>query len=261
MLRQLFLIGVLILFAGCGSIQEKRMNRSFEKVNDFGAGMQKTENIKLREEGEVKIFLTATYLNGEESVADDDKKIKEKFIVGFYHADDLNHTGSINIDQNLTINIQYEKSDKEMTKKEEVKRNKGMDKLPLSVKKLSLGDPLLKNVPLVNTWNEYYYVEFPHTKRKVFSLTYQNKIYGKKKKKKKKKKKTKKDKTKKSKSKKEVAEEAKTKQPKNKKKDKSQKEKDKKEKDKKAEKPVYKKYKLKFSKKGKYLHQKSKNLF
>jgi len=171
MLRGLFLIGVILFFAGCSSKEENRMNKSFGKVSDFGAGMQKTENIKLREDGEVKIFLTASYLNGKESILDEDKIIKEKFIVGLYQADDVNHTGLINADQNLTINIQYPKSDKEFTKKEEIKRNKGIDKLPVFVKKLSLDDPLLENVPLVNTWNEYYYVEFPHTKRKKFSLT------------------------------------------------------------------------------------------
>lgn len=236
-------MGTVILFMGCGSTHEKRMNRSFEKVSDFGAGMQKTENIKLSEDGEVKIFMTATYLNGEESILDDDKKIKEKFIVGLYQADDVNHTGLINVDQNLTINIQYQKSDKEFTRAEKIERRKGVDKLPVSVKKLSLDDPLLKNVPLVNTWNDYYYVEFPHTERKMFSLTYQNKVYGKKKKKKSKKKKDEKDKTKKNKSKNE------------------EKDKAKKEKDEKAEKQEYKKYKLKFSKKGKYLYQKSKNIF
>ena len=134
MLRGLFLIGVILFFAGCSSKEENRMNKSFVKVSNFGAGMQKTENIKLREDGEVKIFLTASYLNGKESILDEDKIIKEKFIVGLYQADDVNHTGLINADQNLTINIQYPKSDKEFTKKEEIKRSKGMDKLPLSVK-------------------------------------------------------------------------------------------------------------------------------
>jgi|GEM_PF-1347060 len=265
MLRQLLPIVTIILFMGCGSIHEKRMNRSFEKVSDFGAGMQKTENIKLSEDGEVKIFLTATYLNGEESVLDEDKKIKEKFIVGLYQADDVNHTGLINADQNLTINIQYPKSDKEFTRAEKIERKKGVDRLPVSVKKLSLDDPLLKNVPLVNAWNSYYYVEFPHTERKMFSLTYQNKVYGKKiKKKKSKKKKNEKDKIKKNKSKNEkkaTEEDTKIKQEKNKKAENKKKDKVKKEKDEKAEKQKYKKYKLNFSKKGKYLYQKSKNLF
>ena len=258
MLRELFLIGTIILFAGCSSKEENRMNRSFGKVSDFGAGMQKTENIRLSEDGEVKIFLTGTYLNSEESIADKDKKVKEKFIVGLYQTDDVNLTGLINADQNLTINIKYPKSDKKFTKAEKIERNKGVDRLPVTVRKLSLNDPLLKNVPLVNTWNSYYYVEFPHTERKKFTLTYQNKVYGKKKKKKSKKKKDKKDKTKKNKSKNEkkaTEQDTKTKQEKNKK------DKAKKGKDEKAEKQEYKKYKLKFSKKAKYLYQKSKNLF
>ncbi len=237
------------------------MNKSFGKISDSGAGMQKTENIKLSQDGEVKIFLTATYLNGEESVLDEDKKIKEKFIVGLYQADDVNLTGLINADQNLTINIKYPKSDKEFTRAEKIERKKGVDKLPVSVKKLSLDDPLLKNVPLINTWNSYYYVEFPHTERKMFSLTYQNKVYGKKKMKKKK---DEKEKTKKNKSKNEkkvTEEDTKTKQGKNKKAENKKKDKDTKEKDEKAEKQEYKKYTLKFSKKAKYLSQPSKNIF
>ncbi len=263
MLRELLLIGMVIFFAGCSSKEENRMNKSFGKISDSGAGMQKTENIKLSQDGEVKIFLTATYLNGEESVLDEDKKIKEKFIVGLYQADDVNLTGLINADQNLTINIQYPKSDKEFTRAEKIERKKGVDKLPVSVKKLSLDDPLLKNVPLINTWNSYYYVEFPHTERKMFSLTYQNKVYGKKKMKKKKKK-DEKDKTKKNKSKNEkkvTEEDTKTKQGKNKKAENKKKDKDTKEKDEKAEKQEYKKYTLKFSKKAKYLSQPSKNIF
>lgn len=217
--------------------------------------MQKTENIKLSHEGEVKIFLTATYLNGEESVADEDNKIKEKFIVGLYQADDVNFTGLINPDQNLTINIKYPKSDKTFTRAEKIERKKGIDRLPLTVKKLSLDDPLLKYVPLVNTWNDYYYIEFPHTERKMFDLVYQNKAYGKKpvKKSKKKIEKNKKGKITKDKSKKEekaAKGDTKIKQ-----------EKSKKSKDEKAEKEEYKEYKLNFSKKAKYLHQKSKNLF
>ena len=232
MFRELLLIGVIILFAGCSSKEENRMNRSFGKISNSGAGMQKSQNIKLSQDGEVKILLTATYLNSEESAADKDKKIKEKFIVGLYQSDDGNFTGLINPDQNLTINIQYPESDKEFTRAEKIERKKGVDRLPLTVKNLSLDDPLLKYVPLVNTWNDYYYVEFPHTERRMFTLTYQNKVYGKKlmKKSKKKREKNKKDKTKKG-------------------------------KDEKAEKQEYKKYKLKFSKKAKYLYQRSKNLF
>lgn len=255
MFRELFLIGAIILFAGCSSKEENRMDRSFGKISNYGASMQKTENIKLSQDGEVKIFLTATYINGEESVADKDKKIKEKFIVGLYQADDVNFTGLINPDQNLTINIKYPKSDKTFTRAEKIERKKGIDRLPLTIKKLSLDDPLLKYVPLVNTWNNYYYVEFPHTERKMFALMYQNKVYGKKQKKdsKKKEEKNKKGKTKKDKSKKEekdVRGDRKTKQEKNKK-----------GKDEKAKKQEYKEYKLNFSKKAKYLSQKSKNIF
>ena len=247
MFRELFLIGMIIFFTGCSSKNEKHMDKSFGKVSDFGAGMQKTENIKLSEDSEVKIFLTATYLNGEESVLDEDNKIKEKFVVGLYQSGDVNLTGLINADQNLTINIKYPKSDKVFTRAEKIERKKGIDRLPVTVKKLSLGDPLLKNVPLVNTWSSYYYVEFPHTEREKFALTYQNKVYGKKPMKKSKKKKDKNKKVKDEKEKNKI--------------DKTKKDEIKKKKAEKVEKQEYKKYKLNFSKKAKYIYQKSKKLF
>ncbi len=182
MLKQLLLVGAVILYAGCSSKNEDAMEKSFEKVIDRGTQMQKTEKIKIIQNDEVKVFLLASYLNGEESAAEEDDTINEKFVVGLYLIDDGNMTreGLINADQNLTINIPYPESDKKFTDEEKMKRKQGMDKLPTTVKKLSSGDPLLKNIPMINSWSTYYYVEFPPTPKKQFSLTYQNRIYGKK---------------------------------------------------------------------------------
>ena len=179
MLGQLLLAGALILFAGCSSKNENTMEKSFKQVTGVGHKMQKTEKIKISENNEVKVFLTATYLNSEVSAADDDNKVKEKFIIGLYQIDDGNLTGLVNGEQNLTINFPYPESDKTFTRAEEKKRKQGMFLLPTSIKKLSLNDPMLKNIPLVNNWSSYYYVEFPHSEALKFSLVYQNKIYGK----------------------------------------------------------------------------------
>ena len=179
MFGQLFLLGTIIVFyTGCSSKGETRMEKSFEKTIGSGALMQKTEKIKIGQDNEVKISLAVTYLNDEESILDEENKVREKFIVNLYQADDVNGVGLINADQSLILNIQYPESDEEFTKAEIAIREKGVDKLPLKVQKLSPSDPMLKNIPMVNNWNSYYYVEFPHTRRKKFTLVYQNKVYG-----------------------------------------------------------------------------------
>jgi hypothetical protein len=264
MLKQVLLLGVIVLLAGCASKDEKKMERSFEQLTNPGIVLQKTEKVKISKDNEVKILLTATYLNGEESLADEDEKVREKFIVGLYQGSDINQSELISKDQNLTINLQYPKSDKKFTRAERAKRRKGIDRLPLVVKKLSADDPMLKNIPMVNAWGDYYYVEFPHTRRKQFSLIYQNRIYGKipMKKKKPKKKKKKDEKNKKGKV---AKKELKTGQVKKleKKKTAVKDVKNKKDNKKRQKKEVqkYKKYKLNFAKKAKYLYRGNVKMF
>ena len=258
MLKQIILAGVVILFAGCTSKNESQMEKSFAKMQNPGIELQKTEKVKISQDGEVKILLTATYLNGEKSLADEKEKVREKFIVGLYQASDVNQSELISKDQNLTINLQYPESDKKFSKAEKIKRRKGIDRLPLVVKKLTMNDPMLKNIPMVNTWSDYYYVEFPHTKRKQFSLTYQNKIYGKiPMKKKKKKKESKKDEKNKKKNSK-VTKADQSKKVEKKKSDTTggkRKKEDKEKKKDKEEVQQYRKYKMNFAKKAKYLYR------
>ncbi len=180
MLKEVLFLGVAVLFAGCNLKHEKSLEKSLEQMTSLGTHMQKTEKITLTQEDEVKVLLTASYLNGEASIIDDEGKVNEKFIIGVYQADDVGIVGLINADQSLIINVSYPKSDKEFSKAQRDIRKRGIDKPPVMVKKLSLSDPLLKNMPMVNAWNSYYYVEFPHTQKKKFELIYQNKIYGKK---------------------------------------------------------------------------------
>ena len=248
MIRYIILLGLMLLSMGCNSKNEIAMTKSLEQMSSIGKVMQKTEKISINDGNETKVFLTATYLNGEESLVDEKDRVREKFIIGLYLADNINPENLINADQNLTINIPYPESDKEFSRKERIKRNKGLDKLPLLVKKLSPDDPMLKNIPMVNSWSSYYYVEFPHSKKDHFSLTYQNKIYGKIPMKKKKAVKSKKKK--------------KTKILKQKKqKPQSVNIKSKKKKIEKVQKQQYRKYRLNFSKKYKYIGRGKVSLF
>jgi len=166
------------LIFGCSSKNENEMKKSFHNHIKKHTALQKSEKIKLIQNKEVKIALTATYLNAEKSLNDKEEKTKEAFILGLYKSDDITAIGFNSNEQNLTLNVQYPKTDKILTKDEEHQRRKGYDAVPLISKELSYNDPLLSKIPLVNSWTQYYFVEFPYSHRKNFSLVFQNKQLG-----------------------------------------------------------------------------------
>ena len=237
---------------GCESKNEIALDKSLQQMSGSGKRMQRTENIEIKDENGTMVSVTATYLNPQESLRDEKEKLPEKFIVGLYQADDAGMGGLINSEQNLTINLDYPETDRDLSRAERKKRAKGIERLPLRIEPLSLEDPRLKNIPMVNRWSSYYYVEFPHTKKENFVLTYQNKIYGKKPIKKKKKKEKKVDTSKKEDQQKKHEKSGSEKREKEKKSDTASMKKEKKEVQ------EYKKYKMHFTKKYKYLHGKVK---
>jgi len=171
---------LVIFFVGCSSKHEARLDRDLKKTIVTDRHIQKTEKIAIRDVNETKILLTATYLNAESSLEDDRNRVNEKFIIGLYRVDGIKDMDLISDEQNLTIHIAYPKPTKRdnFSRKELKKRAKGVDRLPLKVVKLSLDNPLLKNMSLINSWSSYYFVEFPHSIKRRFTLTYQNKTYG-----------------------------------------------------------------------------------
>ena len=176
-------IAMVLIFVGCGSKKEKSLGYSLEQRLVLDKNMQKTEKVTIRDVNETKITLTASYLNSIESLSDKHHRVTEKFIIGLYQVGGVSDEALINDNQQLTINVAYPEPTKgeEFNKKERKERAKGMDKLPIIVKRLSQNDPILKNRVLVNSWSSYYYAEFPHSIKEKFTLTYQNKIYGQKK--------------------------------------------------------------------------------
>ena len=182
MLRGLFWgatnLVVISLFLGCSSKNESSMKRTFDKNIAKHTKLQKSEKIKISLNEEVKVAITATYLNSKESLHDEKNSIHEKFIVGIYQSGDIYGVGFSSNEQNITLNIDYPKTDKELTKEEERIRRRGYNALPLISRELSHSDPILSNIPLVNSWTQYYLLEFPHTNRDKFVLIYQNRQLG-----------------------------------------------------------------------------------
>ncbi len=178
---RLLIISLMVIFVvGCSSKYETKLGRDLKKTVEVDRHIQKTEKISIRDANETKILLAATYLNAERSYNDDNHRVNEKFIIGLYRVDGDKDADLISSEQNLTIHIAYPKPTKRdhFTRKEKKKRAKGFNALPIAVKRLSMSDPLLKNISLVNSWSSYYLVEFPHSINKKFYLTYQNKTYG-----------------------------------------------------------------------------------
>jgi hypothetical protein len=222
MIKNVLLVTVALVVSGCSSKYETEMSKAFDKNIVKNKKLLKSEKLTFSQDGETKLALTATYLNGTQSLADDEEEVKETFIIGIYQSADVNVTGLHSRDQNLTLNIKYPETEEVLTKAEIRKRRKGIDALATTSRELSHSDPLLANIPLVNSWTKYYYVEFPHTTRKKFSLVFQNKQFG---------------------------------EIKSKKRAKSLK---KQNDTKKKRKPRYKKYKFTFAKDAKYLHLRGK---
>jgi len=167
----IILVGV---FFGCSFKNEKKMQKSFDKHLISQKKLQKSEKIKISENGETKIALTATYLNGFNSLKDKYGKIKEKFIIGIYQSNDVYSIGLNSNEQNLTLHIVDSRTDKDLSNEEEKIRRAGYDSLPITMVKIESNNKLLQNIPLVNSWSKYYFIEFPHTEHKQFSVIFQN---------------------------------------------------------------------------------------
>jgi hypothetical protein len=167
-----------MVLSNCSFKNEKKMENSFNKHLISQKKLQKSEKIKISQGGETKISLTATYLNGYKSLTDKDEKLREKFIVGIYQSNDVQAIGLKSNEQNLTLHVQYPKTENSLSYEEERARRAGYDALPISIVEIASNSSLLQNIPLVNSWSKYYYVEFPHTYKVQFSIIFQNKQFG-----------------------------------------------------------------------------------
>jgi len=131
----------------------------FKEKKSASNKLQKTEKIQLynREEGITNVLMTATYISKKQINA---KKVKNKndevFIVGVYV--DNNETEDINLKSfSLQIN----------------------GKTPKSIKVLKQSSRLLKEIPFVYSWTQYYLVHFSYTASKGLRLSVDHPDYGK----------------------------------------------------------------------------------
>jgi len=169
---------LVVLFFGCSFKNEKKMQKDFDKHLISQKKLQNSEKIKISENGETKVALTATYLNGLNSLKDKNGKIKEKFIIGLYQSNDVPILGLKSNEQNITLHIVEARGDRDLSDEEERNRRAGYNSLPITAIEINSNSKLLQNIPFINSWSKYYFVEFPHTDNKQFSVIFQNKQFA-----------------------------------------------------------------------------------
>lgn len=122
-----------LFFTGCSSYS---ITKYFDKDEFYLKAIQETKKTDILLNSEVKVILTATYLNRVDEKFDNNT---HNFIVSIYNSNQKNEPTK---DINLTLN---EKNFKEISYIEQ-------------------GNSLLESIPLKNSWATYYFVKFEKEK-------------------------------------------------------------------------------------------------
>ena len=134
-IRQLTLnILIILSFASCYSTGLK----IFHKDAIFEKGFQYTKKADLVQDHQVKLMMIATYLNPVDKKYQDDR---ENLIIGIYFSDS-------DIDNKSYTQRGF---DFNITNAQDIKINK-----------LASDDKLLVNLPLKNSWADYYRLSYKH---------------------------------------------------------------------------------------------------
>lgn len=131
-----FVTTFLVLFTGCGT--STALNY-FQNDKQSANAIQYTKKIDLSYKNEPKLMLFATYLN--KSTKKFDTKELNSFIIGTYFIGQYNHD-FLEKGYKLLLN----------------------NKNSLNIKKLSKKSELKNNIPLKNSWADYYLVNFKNEK-------------------------------------------------------------------------------------------------
>ena len=143
----------LLLLWGC-SMQhgEQALFTQYEKSKYYHGQLLKTEKIRLPEQGETAILLSATYLSYKKE--SDHLPRAERFIVSIY-------------------------ADDEMSMRELVAKGLRLEGIPpVSVNVLHEDDPRLAHISFKTPWNHFFLVSFPPVEKERFDLTFHSTRYG-----------------------------------------------------------------------------------
>ncbi|MCF6244449.1 MAG: hypothetical protein L3J43_05380 [Sulfurovum sp.] len=155
MMRICLFFCISLLLLGCSSKNEKEFRSLYNKQKIHSKTLQKTEKIQLYDASSItKVLLTATYI----SKIDINKKNKEDemFIMGLYTEN--NETEESTLEHfSLMLNGKKYKS----------------------IKALKENSKLLKSIPFVFSWTQFYVVNFSHETSKHMKLDIQHILHGK----------------------------------------------------------------------------------
>jgi len=142
---------MLFMFAGCSS-----------KVNPYitskdilhEQAITQTRKTTIKSDKNVKVYITATYLNQIKHELAGENKNLERFIVSVYIPNYKNKK----LYKNISIKIN------------DINKN-------LSIKELNKNDPILKILSSSSIWTKYYLVEIPSIKAKILTLNIEYLFY------------------------------------------------------------------------------------
>jgi hypothetical protein len=143
------IVALSILFLGCSSKNDSRLLEELKENGIRFTNLQQTKNIKVVQENRIFGFVSLTYLY-EKGMVDYEDINDERFIIGIYHQE--NDIGS----WSLRLNA----------------------KEPKEIQLLKQDSEYLQNLPLINSWTNYYLVTFEHTKSKNINLHYMDAALG-----------------------------------------------------------------------------------
>ena len=153
-----FLLISIFFLSGCFNSKEIVKIVNVDKLHE--QSLLYTQKGEVVSSFETKAIIFATYLNPLDEKFHNENN--DSFLVGVYIPKD------------------YAKKAKRGLKNPLFKLINGDNKKPLSVKRLNRDDELMKFMPIVNSWCEYFKVDFKTNKKvKKIKLIYQNKDYGK----------------------------------------------------------------------------------
>ena len=154
-MKSLFcILSILFLLTACTSKGEKSLMESFHKESQYHKHLLRTEKLEINRDQQVKVLLTATYLN-EDPLK---KKEDERFVVGIYTEDFGDENTTEDSKDHFTITLNGKK--------------------PKFTKKISKDAPQAKNISFVSDWTKLYYLKFPNSESDTLELRFKNKYYG-----------------------------------------------------------------------------------
>jgi len=144
-MKFIYILLIVLSIIGCSSKDIDSLWQKDQQSVTYRTKLIKTQHAILTS-GETKIYIIATYMNDNIDKSKS-QNINEQFIISLY----IEGNSDLIFGKDYYITLS--------------------DKQPLSIKKLNINDPLLRDISFKNSWKTYYLLEFSHiTDDRLFML-------------------------------------------------------------------------------------------